>query len=85
MWFAQVECVLANCNVSREFNRYCLVLEALPHYSLRLVADLIKQVTAADPYSTLKGRLLSAHQLTDFRGLRLFFTCLRSAAGSLHS
>jgi hypothetical protein len=42
LWFAQVECILANCNVGREFNKYCLVVEALPHDSLRLVANLIK-------------------------------------------
>ncbi len=32
--FMQVECVLANRNVCREFNKYCLITEALPHNSL---------------------------------------------------
>jgi hypothetical protein len=67
LWFAQVECILANRNVTRQFNKYCLVVEALPHESLRLVADLIEAVPADDPYAVLKGRLLSAHQLTDFQ------------------
>jgi hypothetical protein len=67
LWFAQVECILANRNVTRQFNKYCLVVEALPHESLRLVADLVEAVPAEDPYTVLKGRLLSAHQLTDFQ------------------
>jgi hypothetical protein len=67
LWFAQVECILANRNVTCKFNRYYLVVEALPHESLRLVADLVEQVPAVDPYIFLKGRLLSAHQLTDFQ------------------
>jgi hypothetical protein len=73
LWFAQVECILANRNVTRQFNRYCLVVEALPHESLRLVADLVEQVPGVDPYSVLKGRLLSAHQLTDFQRAEALF------------
>jgi hypothetical protein len=76
LWFAQVECVLANRNVTREFNKYCLVMEALPHDSLWLVADLIEQVPKADPCTTLKGRLLSAHQLTDFQLAEALFDML---------
>jgi hypothetical protein len=73
LWFAQVECVLANRNINREFNKYCLVVEALSHDSLRLVTVLIKQVPAADPYTTLKRWLLSAHQLTDFQQAEALF------------
>jgi hypothetical protein len=73
LWFAQVECILANRNVTREFNRYCLVGEALPHESLRLVADLVEQVPAVDLYTVLKGRLFSAHQLTDFQQTEALF------------
>jgi hypothetical protein len=71
LWFTQVECILANRNVTRQFNRYCLVVEALPHESLRLVADLVEAVPAEDLYTVLKGRLLSVHQLTDFQPLLL--------------
>jgi hypothetical protein len=50
------------------------VVEALPHESLRLVADLVEAVLAEDPYTVLKGRLLSAHQLTDFQRAESLFT-----------
>jgi hypothetical protein len=53
LWCIQVECILANRKVMREFNCYCLVVEALPHDSHHLVADLVEQVLAADPYTTL--------------------------------
>jgi hypothetical protein len=57
----------------REFNCYCLVVEALPHESLRMVANLVEQVPAVDPYTILKGRLFSAHQLTDFQRTETLF------------
>jgi hypothetical protein len=47
-WFVKVECVLAKRNASREFNKSCLVVEALPHDSL-CDADLIEQVLNVDP------------------------------------
>jgi hypothetical protein len=73
LWFAQVKGILANRNITREFNRYCLAVEALPHESLRLVADLVEQAPAVDPNTVLKGRLLSAHQLTDFQRAEALF------------
>jgi hypothetical protein len=82
LWFAQVVCILANRNVTSEFNCYCLVVEALPHESLRLVADLLEQVPAVDPYTVLKGRLLSVHQLTDFQRAEVFFDMHALAVGS---
>jgi hypothetical protein len=83
LWFTQVECILANRNVTRQFNRYCLVVEALPHESLRLVADLVEAVPAEDLYTVLKARLLSVHPLTDFQPLllcqlELWFPCCRT-------
>jgi hypothetical protein len=60
-----MECVLANRNITREFAKYCLVVEVLSYNSLRLIVNLIKQVLAVDPYMTLKGCLQSTHQLTD--------------------
>ncbi len=65
LWFAQVECVL--CVVSREFNEYCLIVEALHHDSLCLVADLVEQVLTEDQYTTLKGPLMLVYQLKDFQ------------------
>jgi hypothetical protein len=57
----------SNRNVSREFNKYCLVLGALPHDSLYLVADLIEPVSTVDLYTMLMVWLMSADQLTDFQ------------------
>jgi hypothetical protein len=59
--------------VTHEFNCYCLVVEGLHHESLRLAADLVEQVLAVDPYTVLKGRLLSAHQLRDFQRAEALF------------
>jgi hypothetical protein len=81
LWFSQVECIFANRNVTREFNHYCLVVKALPNESLRIVADLVERAPADDPYrapaddpyTTLKARLLSAHQQTDFQKAELLF------------
>jgi hypothetical protein len=68
-----VECILANRNVTREFNCYCLVVEALPHESLWMVANLVEQAPADNPYTALKATLLSAHQQTDFQWAELLF------------
>ncbi len=59
--------------MTQEFNQYCLVVEALPHGSLRMVADLVEQAPAANPYTVLKGRLLSSHQQTDFQWAEMLF------------
>jgi hypothetical protein len=83
LWFAQVEYILANRNVTREFNRYCLVVNALPYDSLRLVAKLVEQVPAVDPYTVLKGRLLISSQIS--RERRLCLTCMLLAVGSCTS
>ncbi len=52
---AEADCVLANRNVIRELNKNCLVVEALLPDSLRLVIDLIEQVSVVNPNIILKG------------------------------
>jgi hypothetical protein len=41
LWFSQAECMFTVNNVSDQFHRYCLVVSALQHDSLRRVADII--------------------------------------------
>jgi hypothetical protein len=41
LWFAKTECCFAAHNISNEFSRYCLLIGALPHDSLELMADIV--------------------------------------------
>jgi hypothetical protein len=43
LWFAQAECTFTVKHVTGQFDRYCHVVAALPHESLRMVADLVEQ------------------------------------------
>ncbi len=40
LWFAQAECSFTVKKIVAQFNRYCHVVAALPHESLRLAARL---------------------------------------------
>jgi hypothetical protein len=58
-----------------EFARYCLVVGALPHDSLRRVADIVETPPVDNPYTVIKQRLLGAHQMTDYqRAERLYLS-----------
>jgi hypothetical protein len=59
--------------VTGQFQKYCLVVAALPHESLRVVADVVEAPPAAEPYDVLKGRLLASHQLTSFQRAEKLF------------
>jgi hypothetical protein len=50
-----------------QFDRYCHVVAALPHKSLRLVANLVEIVPWDTPYEDIKQRLVASHQLSDFQ------------------
>jgi hypothetical protein len=50
-----------------EWDRYDHVLSALSKDSLRLIMDIITAPPEDDPYTELKNRLLSSHQLTDYQ------------------
>jgi hypothetical protein len=54
-------------NVFGLFNRYCNVVAALPHKSLRMVANLVETPPTATAYDNIKNRLVASHQLTDFQ------------------
>jgi hypothetical protein len=73
LWFSQAECQFVVRGVDDQFQRYCLVVSALPHESLRLVADIVEAPPSSQPYTTLKDRLLASHQMTGYqRAERLF-------------
>jgi hypothetical protein len=75
LWFLQTECRFAAHRIINEFARYCLVVGALPHNSLRRVADIFETPLQETPYSTIKQRLLGAHQMTDYqRAEKLYLT-----------
>jgi hypothetical protein len=42
LWFSQAECLFQVKNVTDQFERYCNVVAALLHESLRLVADIVE-------------------------------------------
>ncbi len=65
LWFAQAECTFAVKHVTGQFDRYCHVVAALPHESLRMVADLVEQPPAATAYDDIKDRLSSADGLPE--------------------
>jgi hypothetical protein len=48
LWFAQAECTFAVKNVAGQFDRYCHVVAALPHESLRMFADLVEAPPTCD-------------------------------------
>jgi hypothetical protein len=47
-----------------EATRFDYLISSLPKESVRLVLDLVKTPPEDDPYTALKARLLSSHQLT---------------------
>jgi hypothetical protein len=65
LWFSQTECRFAAHGIANEFAHYCFVVGALPHDSLRRVADIVETPPQDTPYTTIKHRLLGAHQMTD--------------------
>ena len=75
LWFSQTECRFAAHGVTSEFARYCLVVGALQHESLRRVADIVETPPQDQPYTVIKQRLLGAHQMTDYqRAERLYLS-----------
>jgi hypothetical protein len=73
LWFAQAECTFAVKHVTGQFDRYCHVVAALPHESLRMVANLVESLPAATAYDDIKNRLVASHQLTDFQKAEKLF------------
>jgi hypothetical protein len=59
--------------VAGQFDRYCHVVSALPHDSLRLVADLVEAPPTETIYDDIKQRLVASHQLSDFQKAEKLF------------
>jgi hypothetical protein len=68
LWFSRAECSFLLRNVTEQREKFCLVVQALPRDSMRLVADLVE---AELMYNALKERLLHSHQLTDIQKAEL--------------
>jgi hypothetical protein len=66
-WFALAESRFRLRNVTEEATQYDYLVSSLPKESVRLVLDLVEVPPEANPYTTLKARLLSSHQLTNFQ------------------
>jgi hypothetical protein len=47
--------------------KFDVVVGLLPHANLRQVMDVIENPHAETPYTTLKSRLVSTHELTKFQ------------------
>ncbi len=48
--------------VTAQFDRYCHVVAALPHESIRLVADIVEGEPSETPYDDIRQRLVASHQ-----------------------
>ncbi len=78
LWFAQAECQFQVKGGSGQFDRYFHVVSALPHESLRLVADLVEAPPSETPpsetaFNDIKQRLVASHQLSDFQKAEKLF------------
>jgi hypothetical protein len=73
LWFAQAECTFAVKRVVAQFDRYCHVVAALPHESIRLVADIVEGEPSETPYDDIRQRLVASHQLSDFQKAERLF------------
>jgi hypothetical protein len=72
-WFIFVESKFRVRDISSEAETFDLVVGSLPKESLRQVIDVMKNPDAATPYTTLKGRLLSAHEPTTFQRIEMLY------------
>jgi hypothetical protein len=59
--------------VTDEAMRYYHVLPCLPESTVNLITDFVGGVLPVDPYTQLKARLLTAHQLTDYQRVEQIF------------
>ena len=66
-WFALAESRFRMKDIYDEWTRYDHVVSSLTKESLRLVLDLVTSPPEDDPYTTLKERLQSSHELTDYQ------------------
>ena len=63
-WFAPVELKFEVAHITGEREHFAHAVGAMGFTVLRAVLDLVENPPADEPYTTLKGRLVLAHQLT---------------------
>jgi hypothetical protein len=73
LWFAQVERRFAVKHVVAQFDRYCHVVAALPHKSIRLVANIVESEPSETTNDDIKQQLVTSHQLSNFKKAKKLF------------
>jgi hypothetical protein len=73
LWFAQAECTFTVKRVVAQFDRYCHMVAALPHESIRLVADIVEGEPSETPYDDIMQQLVASHQLSGFQKAERLF------------
>ena len=63
-WFAAADLKFKLAHITSERERFAHAVGAMGFNVLCAVLDLVETPPAVDPYITLKGRLVLAHQLT---------------------
>ena len=78
-WFAAADLKFQVANITSERDRFAHAVGAMGFNVLRAVMDLVENPPAVDPYTTLRGRLVLAHQLTP---VQKAIRCLQVEASS---
>ena len=78
-WFAAADLKFQVANITSERDRFAHAGGAMGFNMLRAVMDLVENPPAVDPYTTLRGRLVLAHQLTP---VQKAIRCLQVEASS---
>ena len=78
-WFVAAELKFEVANITGEREHFAHVVGDMGFNVLRVVMDLVENPPAVNPYTTLKGRLVLAHQLTLVQQAT---KCLQVAASS---
>ncbi len=66
--FFQVESVFSNSNIDNETTHFNYVLQQLPQETITSVLDIIRQqATLANPYTTIKQKLISTFGKTKYQ------------------
>jgi hypothetical protein len=72
-WFVFAESKFRLKNIISETVRFDLLVSSLPRDSIRQVIDVVAAPDETAPYTVLKERLLSSHELSDFQKIEKLF------------
>ena len=78
-WFAAADLKFEVAHITSERERFAHAVGAMGFNVLRAVLDLVETPPAVNPYTTLRGRLVLAHQLTPVQKAT---KCLQVVAGN---